>query len=118
MIQFLEILLFILPAYFANASPVLLGGGVPIDLGKKFSDGRRIFGDGKTIRGFVGGVSAGIILSAIVSILFPLEIFGGFKLQFFSGCLLSLGTLVGDLIGSFIKRRLAKRVCMLGVRNV
>lgn len=107
MVQFLEILLFIIPAYFANASPVLLGGGTPIDLGKKFSDGKRIFGNGKTIRGFLGGVATGVILSAIIASYFPLEIFGSFKLQFFSGCLLSLGTLVGDLVGSFIKRRMA-----------
>ena len=35
---------FILPAYFANAAPVVLGGGPPLDMGKKFLDGRRILG--------------------------------------------------------------------------
>jgi CDP-diglyceride synthetase len=35
---------FILPAYAANASPVVFGGGKPIDGGRKFFDGRPIFG--------------------------------------------------------------------------
>lgn len=104
--HFLEILIFILPAYFANAVPVLVGGGTPMDFGKKLSDGRRTLGNGKTIRGFFGGIAAGIITAAIISNIFPLEIFGGTKLQFFSGCLLAVGTLVGDVTGSFVKRRM------------
>ncbi|MDD5022817.1 MAG: CDP-2,3-bis-(O-geranylgeranyl)-sn-glycerol synthase [Candidatus ainarchaeum sp.] len=106
MIPFFEIIIFILPAYFANAVPVLVGGGTKVDLGKKFFDGRRVFGDGKTIQGFVGGVCAGIIISAILSIYFPLEFFGNEKMQFFSGVTLAFGTMFGDLLGSFIKRRM------------
>ncbi len=56
---------FILPAYVANATPVLTGGGPPIDGGKKLSDGYRILGDGKTIRGFILGLLAGSIVGAI-----------------------------------------------------
>lgn len=106
MVNFLDAIIFILPAFFANAAPVVLGGGGKLDLGKKFLDGRRIFGDGKTIRGFVGGVAAGIIVAAIVTKVYPLEIFDNEKLQFFSGCVLAFGTLVGDFSGSFIKRRM------------
>ena len=37
-----------LPAYVPNPVAALLGGGTPIDLRKNYSDGNRIFGDGKT----------------------------------------------------------------------
>src|SRR4030042_473156 len=37
-------LLFIFPAYCANAIPVIAGGGLPIDFGKKLGDGQPIFG--------------------------------------------------------------------------
>lgn len=102
----LEIIIFILPAYFANAIPVVVGGGTPMDFGKNFPDGRRIFGNGKTIKGFFGGIAGGIISAAIIANLFPLGVFGGITYQFLCGALLSLGTLVGDAIGSFVKRRM------------
>ncbi|MGF3522912.1 MAG: CDP-archaeol synthase, partial [Candidatus Bathyarchaeia archaeon] len=35
----IEALKFIFPAYCANAAPVLGGGGLPMDFGKKFVDG-------------------------------------------------------------------------------
>ncbi len=106
MIDIIKLLLFIFPAYVANASPVVVGGGTPIDLGKKIGK-ERIFGDGKTIRGFIGGVACGVITAAIFAKFFPLELFGDQKTQFFSGCLLALGTLIGDLVGSFVKRRVS-----------
>ncbi len=84
---------YILPSYIANMSPVIFGGGKPIDFNKKFIDGRRILGDHKTIRGFISGVILGTIAG----------IAQGRALQ---GILLSLGAMVGDAIGSFIKRRL------------
>ncbi len=40
-----------LPAYIANPTAALFGGGMPIDFGKKYHDGQRILGDGKTFRG-------------------------------------------------------------------
>lgn len=91
---------FILPAYVANATPVILGGGRPIDGGHIFIDGRPIFGPGKTIRGFVSGLVAGFIFGA-------LQGFATSQLHFYSalGFLLALGALTGDLLGSFIKRR-------------
>ena len=48
----LQALWLILPAYVANASAVLVGGGTPVDSGKNWKDGKRILGDGKTWRGF------------------------------------------------------------------
>ena len=89
----ISLFLFILPAYFANAVPVLFGGGRPIDGGKYFFDGRRVLGDGKTIRGFMSGVLIGTPVGFMLS-----NLIGGF--------LLSFGALVGDSVGSFLKRRI------------
>lgn len=91
---------FILPAYVANATPVMAGGGRPLDRGRKLSDGEPIFGSGKTVRGLLAGIVAGSVVAIVQGILtnsckWPLV-----------GLLLALGALVGDLIGSFIKRRL------------
>ena len=51
-----EALKFIFPAYCANATPVLAGGGTRMDFGKNFYDGKRIFGNNKTFRGFFFGL--------------------------------------------------------------
>ncbi|WP_010479275.1 CDP-2,3-bis-(O-geranylgeranyl)-sn-glycerol synthase [Thermococcus zilligii] len=96
---------YILPAYFANASPVVLGGGGPMDGGKTWRDGRRIFGDGKTWRGFFGGVATGTLIGAIQYFITP-GFYGSFKTALLLAFLLSFGALIGDLVGSFIKRRL------------
>jgi len=89
----LEAIWYILPSYFANMSPVLFGGGRPLDMGKSFKDGRRILGDHKTIRGFLSGIIVGTLVGLIQ----------GRSLQGFA---LSLGAMVGDCFGSFIKRRI------------
>lgn len=90
----------ILPAYVANAAPVVLGGGRAIDGGKKLGDGRRIFGAGKTWRGFAAGLIAGIAVGLVQGL-----IDGGVPHYLLLGFLLALGALLGDLLGSFIKRR-------------
>ena len=51
--EIIELLILLIPAYIANSSPVLFGGGTPMDMGKNFLDNERIFGEGKTIRGFL-----------------------------------------------------------------
>jgi CDP-2,3-bis-(O-geranylgeranyl)-sn-glycerol synthase len=91
-------LLFIFPAYCANAIPVITGGGRPIDLGKRFSDGKPIFGKNKTSRGFFSGLAVGTAVGLIESLVFDYNIL--------FGLFLSLGALFGDLVGAFIKRRL------------
>jgi CDP-2,3-bis-(O-geranylgeranyl)-sn-glycerol synthase len=93
-----EALKFIFPAYCANAIPVIVGGGRPLDLDKKFLDGKPIFGKNKTYRGFFSGLLIGTFVGSMESIFFsypPLF-----------GLLLSLGALFGDLAGAFLKRRL------------
>ena len=54
-----------LPAYLPNPTAALFGGGTPIDLGRNYSDGRRFFGDGKTYRGLILGVLAGIVVGLL-----------------------------------------------------
>jgi len=92
---------FILPAYVANAVPVVFGGGSPIDGNRKFVDGRPIFGQGKTIRGFIIGLVAGSIVGLLQGV-----VLNQLYTYFLRGLLLTLGALLGDLLGSFIKRRL------------
>lgn len=109
LIEIAKLFLFILPAYFANSAPVLLGGGAPIDFGKKFIDGKRIFGDGKTMRGFAAGVACGTLVGIFLAYVLPGTQFEIYPAQLdyaWGGFLLSLGTMVGDLAGSFAKRRL------------
>ncbi|MEM3712529.1 MAG: CDP-2,3-bis-(O-geranylgeranyl)-sn-glycerol synthase [Thermoproteota archaeon] len=89
--------LFFLPAYIANASALIFKGRRPMDFGKTFLDGKPIFGSGKTFRGFFLGITmgtlAGVLIGAPVSLSF----------------LTSLGALIGDLLGAFVKRRLSMR---------
>jgi len=71
-----------------------------MDGGRNWRDGKRVFGDGKTWRGFIGGVIIGSLAGLVQSLIEqnPSAILRGF--------LLSFGALLGDLTGSFIKRRL------------
>ena len=105
----LRLILYVLPSYFANSIPVVLGGGMPVDRKKKFSDGRRILGDGKTVRGFFAGIFAGVLVGAVEGFALPgtaFDIYGGSPSTYvIAGFLLGLGTMLGDLLGSFIKRR-------------
>jgi CDP-2,3-bis-(O-geranylgeranyl)-sn-glycerol synthase len=94
----IEALKFIFPAYCANALPVIAGGGPPLDLGKKFFDGKPIFGKNKTFRGFFFGLAIGIMVGLLESVLF------GYPILF--SVLSPLGALTGDLAGAFLKRRL------------
>jgi len=94
--------LFIGPSYVANAAPLLLGGGAPLDRGRNFLDGERILGAHKTVRGLFAGIIAGSVIglaeSSVDSRLPPL---GGF--------MIALGTVLGDLLGAFFKRRIRIR---------
>jgi CDP-2,3-bis-(O-geranylgeranyl)-sn-glycerol synthase len=85
----IEALIFIFPAYCANAAPVLAGGGLSMDLGKNFIDGKRIFGNNKTFRGFFFGLAIGVFVGLVESLIFS------YPLSF--SVLSPLGALLGDL---------------------
>ena len=61
----IQALKFIFPAYCANATPVLAGGGTKMDFGKNFVDGKRIFGNNKTFRGFFFGLAIGMFVGSV-----------------------------------------------------
>jgi CDP-2,3-bis-(O-geranylgeranyl)-sn-glycerol synthase len=95
-----------LPAYVPNNAAVLVGGGPPIDGGRTWGD-RRLLGDGKTWRGFAGGLVVGVAVALGLNALYgPI---GGWLVAapFPPGAIvgLPLGALLGDIAASFIKRR-------------
>jgi CDP-2,3-bis-(O-geranylgeranyl)-sn-glycerol synthase len=90
--------LFIGPSYVANAAPLLLGGGAPLDGGTNFFDGQRILGAHKTIRGLFAGIIAGSIVGLAESSVDNRLLLGGF--------MIALGAVLGDLLGAFFKRRI------------
>jgi CDP-2,3-bis-(O-geranylgeranyl)-sn-glycerol synthase len=103
-------LVFLSPAYAANASPLFLSGLLkklhPLDLNKKFFDGQRILGDGKTIEGTAFGFLVGIIyFSIFLFVDKSLNILHLYH-SYLEGLLIVSGAMIGDIIGSFVKRRL------------
>ncbi|WP_405276048.1 CDP-2,3-bis-(O-geranylgeranyl)-sn-glycerol synthase [Methanobrevibacter sp.] len=110
-------LYFILPAYFSNGAGLLFGGGLPVDFGKSDSKGVRWIGDGVTWKGLIGGTIIGIITGIIQGLVAPYIIsnFGQYITTpiitnvpegIIIGFLLGFGALLGDALGSFLKRRL------------
>ena len=99
--------------------------GKPIDFGKNFTDDQRILGDGKTWQGLIGGTLIGTFGGFVMWLVVFLAVVGaGFEYNFgfadlichpilydmsiLRGFLLAFGALIGDIIGSFIKRRFKK----------
>jgi len=84
----------------ANGAPVITGKVLgnrlarPMDNGLKLSDGYRLFGNTKTWRGLFSAV----FFTTVVAILCGLEPL--------TGVLFGMLTMTGDLLASFIKRRL------------
>lgn len=110
-------LYFILPAYCSNGSGLLFGGGMPVDFGKSDKNGVRWIGDGVTWKGFIAGTLIGTLIGAIQGYFGPsiIAAFGQYIITpiatslpqgIIIGFLLGFGALLGDAIGSFLKRRL------------
>ena len=84
----------------ANGAPLaarkLLGArfALPIDGGRKFLDGRPLFGPSKTVRGVV----AAIVITTLCAPLIGLEMS--------VGAIAAAAAMAGDLLSSFLKRRL------------
>jgi uncharacterized protein len=85
-----------------NVTPLLLRHSIgtryskPIDRGKCFWDGQRIFGDNKTGRGIFAGIVVGGLFAKIIGFTFSIGVCAGYL------------DMLGDLITSFIKRRIHK----------
>lgn len=109
----------LIPAYAANGFAPLAKykkHSHPIDFGRSFR-GRRVFGDGKTWEGLFLGIVVAILLSLLLQAVHPhlpwslSQEVHGVSLMIATmgpllGLLLGLGAMVGDLAGSFIKRRM------------
>ena len=96
-ITFFELLLLII---IANGAPILIRVLLhdrfdrAVDFGQKMPDGRHVFGSSKTWRGiFAALISTGLAAPVLGH---PVEV----------GLLVALYAVAGDLISSFIKRRL------------
>lgn len=112
----LTTLYFILPAYFSNGSGLIFGGGLPVDFGKSDKKGVRWIGDGVTWRGLIAGTVVGTLTGIVQGYLGPeiIQTFGQYIITpiitdissgAVIGFLLGFGALLGDAIGSFLKRR-------------
>lgn len=96
------------PAYVPNPVAALCGGGTPVDFNRTWSDGKRILGDGKTYRGLVCGVAAGILCGCLQIWLVGTYGWDLPEHTFASVTLFAIGALLGDMGKSFFKRRLGK----------
>ncbi len=109
----LQLVWYFLPVYVANGSPPLLAKlplldrwNAPVDLGRRCGK-QRLLGDHKTWRGLLGGVLlAGLVFLAQqhYASITPLIPYG--SLPWWLGFLLGFGALLGDLVKSFLKRRI------------
>lgn len=104
-----------LPAYIPNNAAALFGGGTPIDMGKKFRDGKRVLGDGKTYRGLILGSLCGVAVGALEIVLAPYiaphlaayvepDLF--MRASLVALITMPVGALLGDIVKSFFKRRM------------
>ncbi|MBA4336768.1 hypothetical protein C0416_03265 [bacterium] len=117
-----QALYFMLPAYVSNASPIIAARlnvfkslAFPIDRNKKLN-GESLFGESKTSRGFFVGISSAVIMAVIQHFIYIGTTNHSIYLTDYSlfnsiliGFLLGTGALIGDLLESFIKRRIGKK---------
>jgi len=120
-----------LPGFLVNTFAMMWGkwlpktgyGPWPIDNGRNWKDGNRILGDGKTWNGLIGGsLTSGLLCILMVAMVRGSDegifrdpmagasdawfaIGGIWTGAFILGTLLGFTSLLGDLTGSFIKRR-------------
>jgi len=99
---------FILPAYAANGFPPLMRGKRPLDRG--FMLGKnRLLGNGKTVEGTIAALVFGFligILQLFVQNCYDVTQIGMFSMTIPLIILIVLGAIAGDIIGSFVKRRI------------
>ncbi|MGA1872699.1 MAG: CDP-2,3-bis-(O-geranylgeranyl)-sn-glycerol synthase [Thermoplasmatota archaeon] len=109
-----RIVVTLIPAMTANTFAPFLGGGKPVDLGLARKDGRRYLGDGKTWRGLIGGVSCAALLGMALLVILHFtgisdihdSLWGPYPVNLVIILVLPVGSLFGDMLGSFVKRAL------------
>ena len=111
----LQCIYFMLPAYFANMAPVLAKNmfrklTLPIDFNIRIGK-NAVLGKNKTYRGLVAGILVAIIITYIQFFLNENNILADLALVDYSnwlliGFLLGFGAMFGDMVKSFVKRRL------------
>ena len=115
----LAVLWVLLPAYVANATATLpRGRGPSMDFGRLWSrDGRRVLGPSKSWSGFlfggfvampVGLLEAWLILAAPPSLQLVPHLAPTLLAAVPVVALLTFGAMIGDALGSFVKRRLGR----------
>ena len=107
----------ILPAFAANGLTPLVGlrkGLHPIDGGRKIG-GRRILGNGKSWEGLLFGALVGVLIATVEMTANPYLPWGISDVTLtivpmgpLLGLALGLGAMLGDIGGSFLKRRFGK----------
>lgn len=113
----LKTLWLMLPGIFANMAPVLARPyfknlAFPLDGNRKLNN-KPILGKNKTFRGLLAAIVASLIVAFIQSLLYNFEAFRNlsivnYQIQWIQiGFLFGFGMILGDAIGSFIKRRLS-----------
>lgn len=95
------------PMYVANAAAMIFGGKTPIDGGKHFYDGKPILGKGKTWKGSLMGILTGTFAGLLIWHFFPTPASLLTPHYAAYSFVLALGAILGDMAGSFIKRRMA-----------
>lgn len=112
----LSALWLMLPAYLSNMLPVFVGGGRPIDNGRVWKDGRRVLGDGKTLRGLILAPLCAAAIAGGLQLIATRTAWGAWGFPDWGpgwwwvalAYAIALGALVGDAVESFFKRRLGK----------
>jgi CDP-2,3-bis-(O-geranylgeranyl)-sn-glycerol synthase len=102
--EILKFFLYIIPFYFANSSAMLFGGKTPLDLNIKLNT-HRVFGKGKTFKGTFAGILIGTLVSALIQFIYPEVQTILISEYVLFGFLVSVGAMIGDIAGSFFKRR-------------
>ena len=111
--RIIELIYLYLPAYIANMTPLLLRDlmprwRTPLDFGYSWR-GVRIFGNSKTWKGMILGVSSAVIVAYLQRLLLPPAQFDYSSAWYWWGSSIGLGALVGDAVKSFFKRRMGIR---------
>jgi CDP-2,3-bis-(O-geranylgeranyl)-sn-glycerol synthase len=98
--HFLAIVQGLVLVLVANGAPIVakrlfgVWGEGPVDFGARLADGGLVFGPSKTIRGLIASLVATALAASLLGL--------GWKI----GALAAAAAMAGDLLSSFVKRRL------------